>query len=61
MGIVIEFPADAASRRPGSTMDGGYREGAATVEMSSAQFADYIRTEIEKWGRVVKEGNIHPQ
>jgi len=37
------------------------REGAATVEMSSAQFADYIRTEIEKWGRVVKEGNIHPQ
>jgi hypothetical protein len=31
MGIIIEFPADAASRRPGSTMDGGYREGAATV------------------------------
>ena len=37
------------------------REGAATVEMSSAQFADYIKTEIAKWGRVVKEGNIHAQ
>ena len=37
------------------------REGAATVEMSSAQFADYIRTEIEKWGHVVREGNIHAQ
>src|SRR4051794_15139158 len=35
------------------------REGAATVEMSSAQFADYIKTEIVKWDRVVKEGNIH--
>ena len=37
------------------------REGAAIVEMSSAQFADYIQTEIAKWGRVVKEGNIHAQ
>jgi tripartite-type tricarboxylate transporter receptor subunit TctC len=37
------------------------REGAATVEMTSAQFADYIKTEIAKWGRVVKEGNIHAQ
>jgi hypothetical protein len=31
MGTIIEFPADAASRRPGSTMDGGPREGMATV------------------------------
>ena len=37
------------------------REGAATVEMSPAQFADYIKTEIGKWGRVVKEGDIHAQ
>ena len=37
------------------------REGAATLEMSSAQFGDYIKTEITKWGRVVKEGNIHAQ
>src|SRR5262249_38434080 len=37
------------------------REGAATVEMSSAEFAEYIKTEIAKWSRVVKEGNISVQ
>jgi tripartite-type tricarboxylate transporter receptor subunit TctC len=37
------------------------REGAATVQMSTAEFGEYIKTEIAKWGRVVKEGNIHAQ
>ena len=37
------------------------REGATTVEMSSAEFGEYIKTEIAKWGRVVKEGNIRAQ
>ena len=37
------------------------REGAATVEMSSGKFAEYIKTEITKWSRVVKEGNISVQ
>jgi len=37
------------------------REGAATVEMTSAEFGDYIKTEIAKWGRVVKEGHIQAQ
>ena len=31
MGIIIEFPADAASRRHGSTMGGAPREGLGTV------------------------------
>jgi len=31
MGTIIEFPADAASRRSGSTMDGAPREGLGTV------------------------------
>jgi hypothetical protein len=31
MGTIIEFPADAASRRPGSTMDGARREGSGTI------------------------------
>jgi hypothetical protein len=31
MGTIIEFPADAASRRPDSTMDGAPREGMGTV------------------------------
>jgi len=37
------------------------REGAATVVMSSAEFGEYIKTEMVKWGRVVKEGNIRAQ
>jgi hypothetical protein len=31
MGTIIEFPADAASRRLGSTMDGASRDGMGTV------------------------------
>jgi tripartite-type tricarboxylate transporter receptor subunit TctC len=37
------------------------REGAAAVTMSTPEFAHYIETEIAKWGRVVKEGNIKAQ
>ena len=37
------------------------REGAATVEMRPAEFSDYIKTEIVKWGEVVKEGHITAQ
>jgi hypothetical protein len=31
MGTIIEFPADAASRRPASSMDGAPRDGLGTV------------------------------
>jgi hypothetical protein len=31
MGTIIVFPADAASRRPGSTMNGAPREGMGIV------------------------------
>ncbi len=31
MGTIIAFPADAASRRPGLTVDGAPREGMGTV------------------------------
>jgi hypothetical protein len=31
MGTIIEFPADAGSRRLGSTMDGAPREGVGTL------------------------------
>lgn len=31
MGTIIEFPADAASRRPGSAMDGASVAGMGTV------------------------------
>ena len=31
MGTIIEFPADAASRRLGSTIDGAPREGMGAI------------------------------
>jgi len=37
------------------------REGAASVSMSTDEFAHYIENEIAKWGRVVKEGHITAQ
>ena len=37
------------------------REGAASVAMSTDEFAHYIESEIAKWGRVVKEGHITAQ
>jgi len=37
------------------------REGASVVEMSSAEFAEYIKREIAKWERVIKEGKIKAQ
>ena len=37
------------------------REGAAPVTMSTAEFGEYVKGEIAKWARVVKEGNIQAQ
>jgi hypothetical protein len=31
MATIIDFPADAASRRPGSTMDGAPRDGMGMI------------------------------
>jgi len=31
MATIIDFPADAASRRPGPTMDGAPRDGMGTI------------------------------
>ncbi len=36
------------------------REGAAAVTMTTPEFAAYIQSEMAKWARVVKEGNIKP-
>jgi tripartite-type tricarboxylate transporter receptor subunit TctC len=37
------------------------REGAVTATLSSAEFGDYIKSEIAKWGRVVRDGDVHAQ
>jgi len=34
------------------------REGAVTSTMTTSEFGDFIRAEIVKWGRVVKDGDI---
>jgi tripartite-type tricarboxylate transporter receptor subunit TctC len=36
-------------------------EGADIIRMSSAGFGDFIRSELDKWGRVVKEAGIKPE
>jgi tripartite-type tricarboxylate transporter receptor subunit TctC len=37
------------------------REGAAPVTMTTDEFGEYVKAEIAKWARVVKEGNIQAQ
>jgi tripartite-type tricarboxylate transporter receptor subunit TctC len=36
-------------------------EGASTFQMSTAEFGAFMQTEMTKWARVVKEGNIKPE
>ena len=36
-------------------------EGAEAMRMSSAEFGAYIASELEKWGKVVKEAGIKAQ
>ena len=37
------------------------REGAAAVTMTTEEFGAYMESEMAKWAKVVKEGNIKPQ
>ena len=54
MGTIIEFPADAASRRLGSTMDGAPRDGLGTVLILPVVRIE--RTADESGGRGPEEG-----
>ncbi len=36
-------------------------EGAAAIGGSSRDFADYLKADFEKWGRVVKEAGVRPE
>ncbi len=55
------FKASQAALRAPELLAQFEREGATTVTMSTAEFGDYIRSEIAKWGRVVREGKISAQ
>jgi tripartite-type tricarboxylate transporter receptor subunit TctC len=52
------FKATQASLKAPAVKAQFDREGASIVEMSSAEFAEYIKKETAKWERVVKEGNF---
>jgi tripartite-type tricarboxylate transporter receptor subunit TctC len=41
-----------------ATQDHFAKEGASVVKMSSEEFGKFMRTEMTKWERVVKEGKI---
>ena len=60
MGTIIEFPADAASRRATSGIDGGPREAGSRAVMVIVLILPVIRIEREpdkpKGGRGPEEG-----
>jgi tripartite-type tricarboxylate transporter receptor subunit TctC len=62
-GPLVEklFAASQAALKSPELLAAFEREGAAPVTMTTAEFGDYIKDEIAKWGRVVKEGNIQSQ
>ena len=38
-----------------------YANGWYTVERTPEEFRAFVKAEMEKWGRVVREGNIKPE
>ena len=60
MGTIIEFPADAALRRPGSSIDGGSREVRPREVMGTVVILPVIRIERQpdetSGGRGPEEG-----
>jgi hypothetical protein len=64
MGTILEFPADAASRRPGSTIDGGPREANPRKNMGTVLILPVVRIERQpeetSGGRGPEEGTAAP-
>lgn len=55
------YAASQASLKAPELLAAFDREGATPVAMTTAEFGEYVKTELTKWSRVVKEGNIHAQ
>jgi hypothetical protein len=64
MGTILEFPADATSRRPGSTIDGGQREANPRKDMGTILILPVVRIERApeetSGGRGPEEGTAAP-
>ncbi len=52
------YKASQAALKSAALQEAFAREGAASVQMTSAEFGKYIESEMTKWSRVVKEGGI---
>jgi tripartite-type tricarboxylate transporter receptor subunit TctC len=48
----------AAVQNSAETQRQFVNEGAAVIQMTLPQFAAFMQGELDKWGRVVKAGNI---
>jgi len=51
MGTIIEFPADAALRRPGSTMDGASGDGMGTITDAFPLSGSNAKPRRPRWTR----------
>jgi len=62
-GPLVEklYAASQAALKSPELLAAFEREGAAPVTMTTAEFGEYVKGEIVKWARVVKEGNIQAQ
>jgi len=64
MGTILEFPADAASRRPGSTIDGGQREPVSRKDTGTILILPVVRIERQidetSGGRGPAQGTAAP-
>ena len=64
MGTILAFPADAASRRPGSTIDGGPREANPRKDIGTILILPVVRIERApeetSGGRGPEEGKAAP-
>jgi hypothetical protein len=66
IAMEVSWRGGATAEAPGKDGAGwvlGYmmNEGAEIIANTPAQFAAYIKSETEKWGRVIKAAGIKPQ
>ena len=60
--IIAKLHAELAAMQDGAELQKQFaHEGAEVIRMSSAEFGAFIASELQKWGRVVKEAGIKPQ
>ena len=60
--IIAKLHAELTAIQDGAELQKQFaNEGAEVLRMGSAEFGAFIASELEKWGRVVKDAGIKPQ